>query len=73
MRECRIKEAYQKCKCIPFLYKEQEKYPYCGLDGLVCIAQHKGKSLSFGTVEKIGLQVFNLKLRGVSLDRFTVI
>lgn len=42
MRECRIKEAFKKCKCIPFFYRKQEKYPYCELSGYDCLLKNKG-------------------------------
>ncbi|CAH1392429.1 unnamed protein product [Nezara viridula] len=38
--ECRIKECYGLCKCIPYFYRPTDNYPVCDLDGMHCLDKH---------------------------------
>ncbi|KAF6216174.1 hypothetical protein GE061_000514 [Apolygus lucorum] len=38
MSNCRMMLAMEKCSCVPFFHHAVKGFPYCSLDGLVCLA-----------------------------------
>ncbi|XP_073973573.1 amiloride-sensitive sodium channel pickpocket 23 isoform X2 [Rhodnius prolixus] len=40
MSECRMKFALKKCSCVPYFYHKIDGFPYCNLDGLVCLSKY---------------------------------
>ncbi|CAO1302693.1 unnamed protein product, partial [Diamesa hyperborea] len=48
--ECRFKMVYKECKCIPYFYRNQDKYgkkyPICGLEGIKCMANISAELVS---------------------------
>nr|XP_024217628.1 pickpocket protein 11-like [Halyomorpha halys] len=38
--ECRMKECYRLCKCIPHFYRSNDNYPVCDLEGMHCLDKH---------------------------------
>ncbi|XP_014258442.1 sodium channel protein Nach-like isoform X2 [Cimex lectularius] len=40
MTDCRMRYSMEKCSCVPFFYHKVDGFPYCKLDGLICLSQH---------------------------------
>lgn len=39
---CRIRNALEKCHCVPYFYNVNSKrFPICNVSGMICLEQHK--------------------------------
>ncbi|CAH1395973.1 unnamed protein product [Nezara viridula] len=38
--ECRIRECFKLCNCMPYFYRPVGQYPICGFNGMQCLQKH---------------------------------
>ncbi|XP_066904739.1 sodium channel protein Nach isoform X1 [Halyomorpha halys] len=39
MSDCRMRASMDKCNCVPFFYHQVSGFPYCDLEGLMCLSK----------------------------------